>query len=167
MGSITARPHNGYTITFTTTYQGRRSTTTPILRQLLAIPDFARGPDAVDTIQVPNKTAHGIPVTLYNVTNSVTDATFTLTYNPQILTPTAGGTGDASGGSTFTMGTITSIDSTHSSVVFAYHDATGHTGTLVLGDILATVPSSAASIYKTKELLTTQQHLSHGRLRGS
>jgi len=52
------------------------------------------------------------------------------------------------------MGTITSIDATHASVAFTYHNPTAHSGTVVLGDILATVPNSAASIYKTKELLT-------------
>ena len=51
------------------------------------------------------------------------------------------------------MGTITSIDSTHSTVSFIYHNGTAHSGTVILGDILATVPNSAATIYKTKELL--------------
>ena len=36
---------------------------------------------------------------------------------------------------------------------FTYHNATAQSGTVVLGDILATVPNSAASIYKTNELL--------------
>ena len=142
-----------WTTTFTTTYQDDAHSNahpTPIL----AIPDFARGPDSSTTITVPNnKTAPGIPVTLYNVAGAVTDAGFTLTFNPQIFTPTAGGAGDAPPGSTFTMGAITSIDSTHSSVTFTYHNATGHSGTIVLGDILADVPNSAASIYKTKQLL--------------
>ena len=147
-----------YTTTFTTTFQDdahANANPTPIL----AIPDFARGPDSSTTITVPNSnTSPGIPITLYNVpTAGITDATFTLSYNPQIFTPTAGGTGDAAAGSTFTMGAITSIDTTHASVVLTYHNAAAQGGgggkTLVLGDVLATVPNSAASIYKTKELL--------------
>ena len=125
---------------------------------VLGIPDFARGPDPSTTIAVPilatgNTAPHGIPITLYNAAG-VTDATFTLTFNPQILTPTAGGTGDSTvAGSTFTMGTITSVDSTHSTVSFIYHNATAKSGTVILGDITATVPASANAIYKTKELL--------------
>ena len=142
-----------YTTTFTTTFQDdAHANANPA--QVLGIPDFARGPDSSSTITVPNnKSAPGIPITLYNAAG-VTDATFTLTYNPLIFTPTAGGTGDAPAGSTFTMGTITSIDSTHASVPFTYHNDTALSGTVVLGDILATVPNSAATIYKTKELLT-------------
>ena len=51
------------------------------------------------------------------------------------------------------MGTHVSVDSTHSTVSFTYHNATAQTGTVILGDILATVPNSAANNYKTKELL--------------
>jgi hypothetical protein len=141
-----------YATTFTTTFQDdAHANANPV--EVLAIPDFARGPDGSTTITVPNnKTVPGIPIILYNAA-SVQDATFTLTYNPTIFTPTGGGTGDAPAGSTFTMGAITSIDSTHSAVSFTYHNATAHSGTVVLGDILATVPNSAAVIYKTKELL--------------
>jgi hypothetical protein len=142
-----------YTTTFTTTFQDdAHANANPA--PVLAIPDFARGPDGSAIITVPNnKTVPGIPITLYNAAG-VQDATFTLTYNPLILTPSAGGIGDSPAGSTFTMGTITSIDSTHSTAGFTYHNATAHSGTVVLGDILATVPNSAAAIYKTKELLT-------------
>ena len=146
-----------YTQTFATTFQDdAHANASPA--PVLAIPDFARGPDSATTITVPildtgNNATHGIPITLYNAAG-VTDATFTLTYNPQLLTPTAGGTGDSTvAGSTFTMGTITSVDSTHSTVSFTYHNATAKSGTVILGDITATVPNSAAAIYKTKELL--------------
>ena len=144
-----------FTQTFATTFQDdAHANANPA--PVLSIPDFARGPDSSTTITVPNnKTAPGIPITLYDVpTAGMTDTSFTLAYNPQIFTPTGGGTGDAPAGSTFTMGTITSIDSTHSTVGFTYHNVSAHSGTVVLGDILATVPNSAAAIYKTKELLT-------------
>ena len=141
-----------YTVTFTTTYQDdAHGNANPA--EVLGIPDFARGPDSSSTITVPNNKANpGIPITLYNA-SGLTDATFTLTYNPQLFTPTAGGTGDALAGSTFTMGAITPIDSTHASVSFTYHNASAQSGTVVLGDILASVPNSAAALYKTKELL--------------
>ena len=146
-----------YTTTFTTTFQDdAHANANPA--EVLSIPDFARGPDSSTTITVPNnKTAPGIPITLYNVpaATPVTDATFTLSFNPQIFAPTVGpqGTGDAVSGSTFTMGAVSSLDSTHASVTLTYHNASAQSGTVVLGDVLATVPNSAATIYKTKELL--------------
>jgi hypothetical protein len=51
------------------------------------------------------------------------------------------------------MGSITNIDATHAAVIFTYHNGTAQNGSVVLGDILATVPNSAASFYKAKELL--------------
>ena len=51
------------------------------------------------------------------------------------------------------MGTIKSVDATHSTVDFTWHNGTGLTGTVVLGDILGNVPNSAANVYKGKELL--------------
>ena len=143
-----------YTTTFATTYQDdAHANASPA--EVLGIPDFARGPDSSSVITVPNnKSAPGIPITLYNVPAAgVTDAAFTLTYNPQLFVPTAGGTGDAPAGSTFTMGPIVNIDSTHSSVAFTYHNGTAQSGTVVLGDVLARVPVSASAIYKTTELL--------------
>jgi hypothetical protein len=65
------------------------------------------------------------------------------------------GTGDSSGkGSTFTMGTPFSVDATHSTVTFTWHNGTAQNGTVALGDIWANVPDSAASRYKGKELLS-------------
>ena len=51
------------------------------------------------------------------------------------------------------MGSPTSIDATHATVAFTFHNNTAQNGTVVLGDILATVPDSAANQYKAKELL--------------
>ena len=139
--------HADYTTTFTTMNAGKPA---------LSIPDFARGPDSAHTIKVPNDTAKGIPVTLSNVpaASGVKDVVFTLSYNPTLFVPTAGGTGDSSGtGSTFVMGTPTSVDATHSTVTFTWHNGTAQSGTVVLGDILANVPNSAANQYKGKEIL--------------
>jgi N-acetylneuraminic acid mutarotase len=136
-----------YTQTFATTFQDDvHANANPV--QVLGIPDFARGPDGATTIKVPNDTAQGIPITLYNTVN-VQDVTFTLTYNPALLTVAGGGTGDGPVGSSFVMGAVTANTAT-----FTYHNDTPLSGTVVLGDILASVPDSAATIYKSKELLT-------------
>src|SRR5262249_9635022 len=120
----------------------------------LSIPDFARGPDGVSTIKVPNDSGKGIPVTLANAPAATKDVVFTLTYNPTLFIPTGAATGDSSGtGSTFTMGAIQNIDASHSKVDFTWHNAGGLTGAVVLGDILGNVPNSAANLYKGKELL--------------
>src|SRR5262249_33463241 len=44
-------------------------------------------------------------------------------------------------------------DASHSTVDFTWHNGTGLAGTVVLGDILANAPSSAANLYKAEELL--------------
>src|SRR5438309_1658268 len=77
-----------------------------------------------------------------------------LSYNPTLFTPTGAGTADAPAGSVFTMGSITGIDAMHATVLFTFHNSTAQNGTLVLGDILANVPDSAANQYKAKELLS-------------
>jgi hypothetical protein len=137
--------HANYTATFTTTYQAK---------QTLAIPDFARGPDTSRFIKVPNDAAGGIPVTLYNAVN-VTDATFTLDYNPALFTPVVGSTIDSSGsGSAFSMTSQTIVDATHATANFHFHYDIPQSGTVVLGDIEAQVPTTAAGTYKAKELLS-------------
>jgi hypothetical protein len=139
--------HADFTTSFTTANDGKPA---------LSMPDFARGPDGASTIQVPNDSAKGIPVTLSNVPAAagVTDVAFTLSYNPTLFVPTAGGTGDSTGtGSTFVMGTPTTADATHATVTFTWHNSTAQSGTVVLGDILANVPNSAANQYKAKQLL--------------
>jgi len=136
--------HANYVNIFSTSYQTDR---TPEI----GIPDFARGPSGATAqpISVPNDTGKGgIPITLYNAT-AVNDATFTLTYDPTLLTVTGAGIGDATGpGSTLTL-----VSSTANTATFHYQDATAHSGTVVLGDILAYVPTTANVLYKNKELL--------------
>jgi hypothetical protein len=140
--------HANYTHTFSTNYIAGG---TPVL----TLPDFARGPDATHAVQVPNDTGHGIPITLF-MAAGVTDVTFTLDYNPALLTVTGAASGDATGpASSLTLsGSPTLIDATHASANFHYHAATAHSGTSVLGDIIAVVPSSAAGAYKAMELLS-------------
>jgi N-acetylneuraminic acid mutarotase len=138
--------HANYVTTFSTANDSKPA---------LTIPDFACGPDGSATIKVPNNSAKGIPVTLASAPAGTKDVVFTLTYNPTLLTVTNAGTGDSSAaGSTFTMGSVNNVDSTHSKVTFSWHNDTALSGDMVLGDILANVPNSAASQYRAKELLT-------------
>jgi N-acetylneuraminic acid mutarotase len=137
--------HADYVTTFAVTNAGK---------PILSIPDFARGPDGASVIKVPNDNAHGIPITLANATG-VKDVAFTLSYNPSLLTVTGAVTADATAaGSAITLaGAPTIVDATHATANFAFHNDTAQSGTVVLGDILANVPSAAASMYKSKELL--------------
>jgi hypothetical protein len=139
--------HVNYRATFSTNYQEQAT-------QVLSIPDFSRGPDAGHSIKVPNDTGHGIPVTLYNAAG-ITDVTFTLSYNPSLLSVSGGSSGDATDPtSSFTMvGNPTIIDATHATASFHFSSNNAKSGTVVLGDIVAVVPNTAAGIYKAKELL--------------
>ena len=118
---------------------------------------YVGGGQANQVIQTPNDSAKGIPVTFYNA-SSVEDATFTLNFNPSLLqiTGAVGGTGsDASDqtvqATSFTLAGVNSIDATHAVASFTFHDATPQTGTVVLGDILAIVPSTAFAISTVSE----------------
>jgi N-acetylneuraminic acid mutarotase len=139
--------HANYTTTFTTKYLANA---TPVL----AVPDFARGPGN-NPIKVPNDSGHGIPVTLYNAAN-VSDVAFTVSYNPSLLTVSGalGGAGSDATAGTFTLvGAPTLIDNTHATANFHFQSSTPQKGTVVLGDLVAAVPTSAAGSYKAKELL--------------
>ena len=116
---------------------------------VVSIPDFARGPDATDVINVTNTTSNGIPLTLSNG-NGVTDATFVLQYNANLLTITGGTVNPALTGASFTVTTSGSGSSAVATIVF--HSATAlAAGAVRLGGLTATVPNNAP--YKSKELL--------------
>jgi N-acetylneuraminic acid mutarotase len=137
--------HANYTTTFTTANQSKT---------ILSLPDFARGPDGAHNIQIPNDNGHGIPVTLTNAT-TVNATLFSLKYNPALLTVTGASSVDATtGGTLILVGMPTIIDATHATADFQYASTTPQSGTVVLGDMIATVPNSAAANYKAKELLT-------------
>jgi hypothetical protein len=133
--------HANYVTTFATSNDGQPT---------LTMPDFARGPDSSSTIKLPNNSpGKGIPVTLANAPAGTTDMAFTLSYNPALLTPIGADTTDSSGaGSAFTMGTPS-----NGTVTFTWHNSAGLSGNIILGDILANVPNSAANQYGAKELL--------------
>jgi hypothetical protein len=163
LDGATSGGHANYVTTFSTNYQGNA---TPVL----SISDFARGPDASHIIEIPNDSGRGIPITLYNApvatdAAGVTDVTFSLWYNPALLTVSGAGTGDSSAaGSTFTM----TGGGASGTATFTFHNATPQPGTVVLGDVLAVVPNSAASHYKSKELLQLGNIvINHGAITGA
>ena len=132
-----------------------RRITRPTRSRYWLSPDFARGPDDSQAIKVPNDSGNGIPITLYNAVN-VTDVTFTLSYNPSLLTASGASNGDATDkASSFTLiASPTITDTTHATARFHFHDGTAQSGTIVLGDIVATVPAKRPpAAYKAKELL--------------
>jgi hypothetical protein len=117
---------------------------------VVTVPDFARGPDSSDAINVPNNAVgNGIPVALSNGVG-VTDATFVLQYNANLLNITGGTVNPALTGATFTVTTSGSGAAAQATIVF--HSPTAlASGAVRLGGLTATVPSNAP--YKSKELL--------------
>jgi hypothetical protein len=151
--AITTANYNGtYTIATVSTDQTKITYTDGLHSGLTQ----SSGGLAYQGIAVPSSTGKGIPVTLYNATN-VTDVTFSLLYNPNLLAVPAGiggsGTDATYSGSSFSWVSTTGIDSTHSLANFHYSFATQESGTIVLGDIVAYVPNTAASSYDAKALL--------------
>ncbi len=134
---------DNYTTTFTV-----NSSSAPVI----SISDFARGPQGVSTIKLPNNTGSGIPVTMASASGT-TDVTFDLQYNPAILSITGASSTGAPSGASFTLSSNTLIDSTHAVASFHYANTTASGATLTLGQIVATVPSGASSLYQTKGLL--------------
>jgi sugar lactone lactonase YvrE len=116
---------------------------------VVTIPDFARGPDGGDAMNVPNNSSNGLPIALSNGAG-VTDATFVLHYNANLLSITGGTVNSALSGATFTVTTSGSGASAQATIVF--HSPTAlASGAVRLGGLQATVPSNAP--YKAKALL--------------
>ncbi len=136
--------HANFVTTFTTNYQHNAN-------PALSLPDMARGPDSNAPIKLPNDSASGIPITLYNAVN-VTDVSFTLAYNPALFTIT-GTVPENNSQATDPNATLTFSANAGGVATFTYHDVTPQSGTLILGDIVAFVPSSAKNLYQVKELL--------------
>ena len=105
-------------------------------------------------IQVPSGSAYGIPVTLYDYSN-VTDVTFSLTYDPTLFT--LGGTlYGSSSDATDASATFTLVSNSGGTATFHYFASSPTTAApdspLVLGDLMAYVPNSAASFYKADQI---------------
>ncbi len=129
---------DNYVSTFNVT-----ATTNPIL----SVPEFARGPDGTN-IQVPINTGPGIPITLANAAG-VTDVSFDLNYQSALL--------NISGTQNGPSGTLSLVSNSGGVASFVFHSGTALSGTVTLGQIVAQVPTSAASSYTAATLL----HLSN------
>ncbi len=133
---------------------------------VLTAANVARGPG--ETVNVPN-TSTGLPITLSGLTAAVQSASFTLTYDPTILTVTAATlSSDAATNGNLVLNpiTFTSIDAHHMQIAFTvvggsgggHWSPTGGAGTLLT--LTATVPSNAP--YTQKALLATQNVVING-----
>ena len=144
-GTDSGIPGNNYVTTFTVA-------STPSV--VLSIPDFARGPNSAANILLPNATGSGIPITLSGAAN-VTDITFNLTYNPALLNISTTLNGPS--------GIFTLQSNTGGVASFSFQSTTPLSGSITLGYLVAQVPNSAASSYKSKALL----HLGNIVINGS
>jgi hypothetical protein len=132
-------PGRDYTNTFTVN-------PLPSNAVVVSLLSFARGYGQV--VNVPASMTSSIPVTLSNGQNA-TSVTFTLRYDPTLLTPTGFTTPIAGAVATFNV-------PTPGSAILTINAAAGQTfsttsGALTLGYITANVPSTAP--YASKELL--------------
>jgi len=91
----------------------------------------------------------------------VTDFTFTLAYNPSLLS-IGGAFDDGGSDATDPAGTFAMLNNSNGVATFAFDDATPQAGTVVFGDILATVPNTARSLYQVKEQLQLKVLSSNG-----
>ncbi len=69
---------------------------------VVGVPSFARGPDSVDAINLPNSGTAGIPLNL-SVGSGVTAGTFTLEYNSALLSITAAAVNSALTGASLSL----------------------------------------------------------------
>jgi hypothetical protein len=139
---------SNYSTTFTVA-----ATTTPVL----SVQSFARGPGQSVALTDTFGNATGIPVDISNATG-VTQASFTLTYNPTLLTIAGSGaltlsSAATTAGLTSVSYTLTSLDANHSVLTASLSGGTGLTATTAetLVTIAASVPTTAP--YLNKALL--------------
>ncbi len=140
-------------------YSNNLSVTAPST-PLISIASFARGPG--QAVNVPN-TASGIPVSIANATN-VTSATFSVQYNPTLLTIAASGavapsSAANSAGLTTVSYTIASVDANNSILTVTISAGSGNGLTagstpVALVDIAATVPYTAPYLSKAELLVS-------------
>ncbi len=122
---------------------------TPVVT--VGIPAFARGPDSLDPINLPNTAALGIPLNVSNG-SGVTSGTFTLTYNSAMLSISGAAVNTTLPGASLSLDAA----STPGTAILDFNSQTAlasSTAAVRLGGLVATVPDSAASLYKSKALL--------------
>ncbi len=117
---------------------------------IVGIPAFARGPDSADAINLPNSATTGIPLNV-SVGSGITSGKFTLQYNPALLSITGVAVNTSLTGASLSLDAA----STPGTAILDFSSPTAltQTGALRLGGLVATVPNSAASLYKSKALL--------------
>jgi hypothetical protein len=109
---------------------------------VVTVPDFAAGPG--QAVNVPATGTNGIPINIGNA-SGVTSVSFTLSYDPTLLTISASSTSLA--GATLTVNT-----STPGTALVNFNSPTAlSAGNVTIGQLTATVPQTAP--YQNKDLL--------------
>ncbi len=152
--------------TLASNYSQALTVASPVLTPVVTAAFVARGPG--QTVNIPNSST-GLPITLSGITSAVQSLSFTLTYDPTLLSVTAATLStDAASNGNLVLNPIsfTSIDAHHMLITFTivggsgggHWNPTGGTGTLLT--LTATVPQNAP--YTDKALLATQSVVLNG-----
>ena len=153
-GNLANVPGTNYTTTFVVT-------SPPPAAVVVSIPDFARGPDGSDSINLPNNINEGIPLQVSNGAG-LTSGTFTVTYDPTLLNITGAFANPALSGNGAAL-TVMSNSTTGGvgTLVLSFSDSVAlSAGPVVLGGLAAYVPATAP--YTTKTLLQISSTLFAG-----
>ncbi len=117
---------------------------------VVGVPSFARGPG--NTVSLPVVTNNGVGGIPFNLSSGAgaTEGMFTLQYNPALLDITGATPNPALAGEVFSL----DASSTPGNAVLDFSSPTAlAAGVAHLGTLQATVPNTAASIYKATSLL--------------
>ena len=119
---------------------------------VVGIPSFARGPDSVDAINLPNNATVGIPLNL-SIGSGVTSGKFTLQYNSALLSITGAAVNTSLTGASLSLDAA----STPGTAIIDFTSPTplaASTAAVRLGGLVATVPNSAASLTNPRRCCT-------------
>ncbi len=152
--------------TLASNYSQPLTVASPLVTPVVTAAFVARGPG--QTVNIPNSST-GLPITLSGITSAVQSLSFTLTYDPTLLSVTAATLStDAATNGNLVLNPIsfTSIDAHHMLITFTiiggsgggHWNPSGGTGTLLT--LTATVPQNAP--YTDKALLATQSVVLNG-----
>ncbi len=152
--------------TLASNYSQPLTVASPLVTPVVTAAFVARGPG--QTVNIPNSST-GLPITLSGITSAVQSLSFTLTYDPTLLSVTAATLStDAASNGNLVLNPIsfTSIDAHHMLITFTivggsgggHWNPSGGTGTLLT--LTATVPQNAP--YTDKALLATQSVVLNG-----